>query len=149
MDNTEHERDAETYEEYELAENTSDEMETNIGRGKKDNKDEYDNKNKFREKAERKHNERKSTCVTGLKDDRNKPTTKALERVIGNTNETFSTKYTSERDYDLLTNLCNGQETFDKFRDWMKHEKGERIKKTPEPIITNSTRTGNHTQEKR
>ena len=34
-----------------------------------------------------------------------------------------------KRDYDLLTELCDNQETFDKFRDWMKQEKEEKIKK--------------------
>ena len=77
------------------------------------------------QKTERKHDKRKSTCVTGLKDDTNKPTTKALGRVIGNTNKTFSTKCTLERDYDLLTELCNNPETFDKLRDQMKHKKEE------------------------
>ena len=74
--NTERERAVGTDQEYDIAENTQNEMVTNTGKETEEKKNEYVNENKFREKIEREHNKRKSTCVKGLEYVINKPRTK-------------------------------------------------------------------------
>ena len=83
----------------------------------------------MREKTEREKNERKPACDKCLEYIIIDPRMKILEDETENNKETFSIKCTLKRDYDLLTELCDNQETFKKFRNWMKQEKEEKIKK--------------------